>query len=163
MPYINSPLSGLSRREMLRAGFFGLGVRAVVPTIFGQTALSLAAQEFHGHEAHPERILVVVELTGGNDGLDTVMPYTNDDYHKARPTLAGKPADVLKANDEYGFHSRLGGLQKIWNEGLVAVVHGCGYPNPNRSHLLASVSPVIPKFPLTQHSAPIVGSPCSKR
>jgi uncharacterized protein (DUF1501 family) len=124
-----------SRREMLRAGLFGLGVRAAVPTLFGQTALQLAAQEFHGgHEAHPERVLVVVELTGGNDGLDTVMPYTNDAYAKARPTLAGTKKSALRANDDFGFHPSLGGLKKIWDDGLVAVVHGCGYPNPNRSH-----------------------------
>ncbi len=150
MAHINCPQCSLSRREMLRAGLFGLGVRAAVPTIFGQTALSLAAQEFHGKEAHPERILVVVELTGGNDGLDTVMPFRSDDYHRARPTLAGKPNEVLKANDEYGFHPRLGGLHKIWDEGLVAVVHGCGYPNPNRSHFSSmeywhTATPYVPQ------------------
>src|SRR5438552_1904159 len=134
MAHIRCPECSLSRREMLRAGFFGLGVRAAVPAIFGQAALTLSAQEFHGRETHPERVLVVVELAGGNDGLDTVVPYANDDYHRARPTLGVKKATALKANDEFGFHPSLGGLQKIWDDGRVAVVHGCGYPNPNRSH-----------------------------
>jgi uncharacterized protein (DUF1501 family) len=70
----------------------------------------------------------------GNDGLDTIIPYRNDDYHKARPTLGHKENDVLKAADDVGFHPRLGGLKKIWDEGLVSVVQGCGYPNPDRSH-----------------------------
>ena len=100
MAHIRCPECSLSRREMLRAGFFGLGVRAAVPAIFGQAALTLSAQEFHGRETHPERVLVVVELAGGNDGLDTVVPYANDDYHRARPTLGSKPmtnSDSIRA------------------------------------------------------------------
>jgi uncharacterized protein (DUF1501 family) len=120
---------------MLRAGLFGIGVRAAVPAIFGHTAATLAAQEFQGaREAHPERILVVVELAGGNDGLDTVIPYGNDAYRKARPTLGAGKENVLKVNDEFGFHNRLVGLKKVWDDGQAAVIHGCGYPNPNRSH-----------------------------
>jgi uncharacterized protein (DUF1501 family) len=134
MANIHCPKCTLSRREMFRAGLFGLGVRTALPTIFGHTSLAVAAQAFQGGEAHPERILVVVELTGGNDGLDTVAPYGNDDYLRARPTLGVKKDEVLKLNDEFGLHPRLTGLQAIWEQGLVAIVHGCGYPDPDRSH-----------------------------
>jgi uncharacterized protein (DUF1501 family) len=135
MAHIQCPTCTTSRREMLRAGLFGLGVRSAVPAIFGHTSLAIAAQAFQGGgEAHPERILVVVELTGGNDGLDTVAPYSNDDYHKARPTLGLKKNTALIINDEVGLHPRLGGLKAIYDEGRVAIVQGCGYPNPDRSH-----------------------------
>jgi uncharacterized protein (DUF1501 family) len=124
----------MSRRDMFRAGLFGLGVRAALPAVFGHTSLAVAAQAFAGGEAHPERVMVVAELTGGNDGLDTVAPYTNDDYHRARPTLAMKSADVLKLSDEFGMHPRLAGLKAVWDDGQIAIVQGCGYPDPDRSH-----------------------------
>src|ERR1700689_1109210 len=125
MANIHCPKCTTSRREMLRTGLFGLGIRTALPAIFGHTSLSIAAQAFQGGaEAHPERIMVVVELTGGNDGLDTVAPYTNDAYHKARPTLGGKKSDALVINDEIGFHPRLGGMKAIYDEGRVALVQG---------------------------------------
>src|SRR5689334_3598072 len=118
MANIHCTRCATSRREMLRSGLFGIGVRSALPAVFGQTALTIAAQAFQtGREAHPERILVVVELAGGNDGLDTVIPYRNDDYHKARPTLGHKKGDVLEASNDMGFHTRLNGLKKIWDEG----------------------------------------------
>src|SRR5262245_25974484 len=122
MANIHKPLCTMSRREMFRAGFYGLGVRAALPAIFGHTSLTLAAQAFQGGEVHPERVLVVVELSGGNDGLDTVAPYSDDEYHKARPTLGLKAKDVHKLNDEFGLHPLLGGMKKIWDEGQVAIV-----------------------------------------
>jgi uncharacterized protein (DUF1501 family) len=124
----------MSRLDTIRAGLFGLGVRSALPAIFGHASLAVAAQAFAGGEAHPERILVVAELTGGNDGLDTVAPYTNDDYHRARPTLGLKKEQVLKLNDEFGLHPSLGRLRSVWDDGQLAVVQGRGYPNPDRSH-----------------------------
>ncbi len=134
MANIHCPQCTMSRRDMFRAGLFGLGVRTALPAIFGHTSLAVAAQAFAGSEKHPERILVVVELTGGNDGLDTVAPYRNDDYHRARPTLGMKKDTVLPLNDEFGLHPNLAGLKAVWDDGQLAVVHGCGYPDPDRSH-----------------------------
>jgi uncharacterized protein (DUF1501 family) len=125
----------LSRRQFLRTGFFGLGFGAALPGIFGQASAALAAQTFHGGaEPHPERILVVVELSGGNDGLDTLIPYGDDAYHRARPTLRHTDRSLLRVDDYLAVHPSLGGLKRILDDGLVAVVQGCGYPNPNRSH-----------------------------
>src|ERR1700733_1406603 len=108
MANIHCPKCTTSRRDAMRAGLFGIGVRTVLPAIFGETSLAIAAQAFQGGaEPHPERILVVVELTGGNDGLDTVAPYTNDAYLKARPTLGMKKETALRIDDELGFHPRL--------------------------------------------------------
>lgn len=80
------------------------------------------------------RVLVVLEMAGGNDGLNTVIPFTNDLYYKARPVLAVKPDRVVKLSDEYGLHPDLAALKPLWDAGRVAIVHGVGYPNPDRSH-----------------------------
>jgi uncharacterized protein (DUF1501 family) len=79
-------------------------------------------------------ILVVIQLAGGNDGLNTVVPINNDHYYKARPKIAIAPEDSLKINDSTGLHPRLTGLKSIYDEGQLAIIEGVGYPNPNRSH-----------------------------
>ncbi len=79
-------------------------------------------------------ILVVVELTGGNDGLNTIVPYADDLYHKNRPTLRIEPDKVLKLDDHVGVHPSLKELHALWELGDLAVIQGVGYPNPNRSH-----------------------------
>ena len=87
--------------------------------------------------AEPKRglpILVVIELSGGNDGLNTVVPYADDLYAKARPTLRIEPKSVLKLNDRVGLNPSLKDLYKVWESGDLTVVQGAGYPNPNRSH-----------------------------
>jgi uncharacterized protein (DUF1501 family) len=124
-----------SRREFLRSGFFGIGVGLAMPLVFERASLAIAAESFlESKETHPERILVVVEMAGGNDGLNTVIPFRNDIYYKARPALAVRAADVLKLNDEIGLHTSMTGFKSIWDQGKLAIVQGCGYPNPNRSH-----------------------------
>lgn len=95
----------------------------------------MAVNAFNGgEEKYPNRILVVLELTGGNDGLNTVVPFTNDEYYRLRPTLAIQKDRVLKMNDEFGFHPNLLGFHHLYKTGQMAVVHGCSYPKPNRSH-----------------------------
>jgi len=79
-------------------------------------------------------ILVVVELTGGNDGLNTVVPFADDIYHKSRPTLRIEPDKVLKLDARVGLHPSLKELHQLWGSGDLAVIQGVGYPNPNRSH-----------------------------
>lgn len=124
-----------SRRDFLGAGLFGIGVGAALPFVFEHTSLAMSAEAFFGGgEAHPERILIVVELSGANDGLNTVVPYRNDIYYKARPGLAIKPDQALKLNDDLGLHNSMRGFKSLWDDGKLAIVQGCGYPNPNRSH-----------------------------
>jgi uncharacterized protein (DUF1501 family) len=81
-----------------------------------------------------ERVLVIVQLTGGNDGLNTVVPFRDDRYHRARPVLALRPERVVRLNDHLGLHPALGALLPLWDEGSLAVVQGVGYPEENRSH-----------------------------
>src|SRR5205814_7630371 len=80
------------------------------------------------------RVLVVVQLDGGNDGLNTVVPFNDDDYRKARPRLQIGEKTVLKIDDRVGFHPALSGFAKLLEARQLAVVQSVGYPNPNRSH-----------------------------
>src|SRR6185369_924587 len=97
---------GCSRRDFLVRGLYGVGVGAALPMILSRTSAALAAQALEGTsiEKHPERILVVVELSGGNDGLNTVVPYSDPAYYHARPKLGIKEGDAIKAADGFGFH-----------------------------------------------------------
>ncbi len=78
--------------------------------------------------------LVVVQFSGGNDGLNTIIPYQNDLYYKNRPTLGIKANEVLKVNPELGFNPAMASLQSIYDEGLMTIINSVGYPNPDRSH-----------------------------
>lgn len=80
------------------------------------------------------RLLVLVELKGGNDGLNTVVPYTDADYYALRPRIAIKRDEVLPISDRLGFHPSLHALMPLWQARELAVVQGVGYPNPNLSH-----------------------------
>ena len=80
------------------------------------------------------RSLVVVQLTGGNDYLNTVIPYNNDLYYDNRPTVHHSQDDVIKLDDELGLNPHMGPIKRLWDDGKVAIVNGIGYPEPNRSH-----------------------------
>src|SRR5436189_5093008 len=81
-----------------------------------------------------DTILVVLQMAGGNDGLNMVVPYGDDAYYRSRPTL-GLPGDkILKLNSYVGLNGKLTGLKALFDEGNLSVVQGIGYPNPNRSH-----------------------------
>jgi uncharacterized protein (DUF1501 family) len=125
-----------SRRDFIRRGLYGLGLGAGLPVLLGRTSAALSAQALRGTsmEAHPERILVVVELSGGNDGLNTVVPFGNDTYYRVRPNLAIAEQDVIKVADGLGFHPALVGFERLYKDGHMAVVNGCGYENPSLSH-----------------------------
>ena len=85
-------------------------------------------------ESMKNRTLVVVQLSGGNDGLNTLVPYSQQAYYNARPTLALNKSDVLQLNGEVALHPNMTALQSLYNDNHVAIVQGAGYPNPNRSH-----------------------------
>lgn len=123
---------GHNRREFLGyslAGTAALGIGTTVPSCFVQAAGK-------GAEAG-ERILVVVQMSGGNDGLNTVIPYRDPAYRSARPKLAVAASDVLKCNDDLGFHPAMSGMRELLESQRLAVVCGVGYEQPNRSHFEA--------------------------
>lgn len=119
-----------SRREMLQSGLLSaslLATGAALPGFLLRTA-SAATPEPGG------RVLVVVQLSGGNDGLNTVIPYRDDRYHKARPTLRIAADRVLKLEQDLGLHPDMTGFKRLYDEGLLGVLTNVGYPNPDRSH-----------------------------
>ena len=121
-----------SRRDLLRAGMYGVSVSAgsaLRMSLFGQAAAALAQET-----GSNKRILVVLELSGGNDGLNTLVPYADDAYYKHRPNL-GIPRKQLRViDDHFGFSHGMTGFQRLFKSGNLAIVHGCGYENPSFSH-----------------------------
>jgi uncharacterized protein (DUF1501 family) len=87
-----------------------------------------------GNKIDPDNVLVVCQLSGGNDGLNTVVPWADAAYYAARPVIGIKEADVLKLNDSLGFHPSMTGAADLFKANKLAVVQNVGYPNPNRSH-----------------------------
>lgn len=106
-----------------------LAVGGVVPEFLANTAIAADKAE-----KKLDTVLVVIELTGGNDGLNTVAPYGDDLYHKARPTLAFKKNEVQKLDDYHGLHPSMGEMKRLFDDKRLAVIQGVGYPNPDRSH-----------------------------
>src|SRR5213080_2141105 len=125
-----------SRRDFLARGLYGIGIGAGLPLVLSRTSAALAAEALQGTsvEKHPERILVVIELSGGNDGLNTVVPYSDPAYYRARPKLGIAERDVIKASGGFGFHPSMVGFERLYKDGTLAVVHGCGYDHPSLSH-----------------------------
>jgi len=78
--------------------------------------------------------LVIVQLSGGNDGLNTIIPYTNDVYYRKRPGISIPKNEIIKLNDDLGFHESLAPLKNLYDQGYLSIINNVGYPNPNRSH-----------------------------
>jgi uncharacterized protein (DUF1501 family) len=125
-----------SRRLFLSRGTQLLSAAATLPLFLDRSAQVMAAEFANNPQGvgRPDRILVIVQLAGGNDGLSTVVPTRNDDYTKARPRLGIKPADTLKLTDDFGLHSQMSGFKKLYDAGELAILQCVGYPNHNRSH-----------------------------
>ena len=120
-----------TRREMLRLGLGSSALLACGPTV----PLFLARSASAMTEAKAkDRILVVVQLDGGNDGLNTVIPYRDDEYRKRRPRIQIGAGEVKKIDDHVGLHPQLEGFSKLLEQQRLAIVQSVGYPNPNRSH-----------------------------
>lgn len=128
-----------TRRRFLRQSVLGgslaLSAPIFVSRTFGALGDAAAADPARAEDGANGTILVVLQMAGGNDGLNTVVPVGNDHYHRARPKLGLKTdlSDRL-AGGEYSFHPALSPFRKLMDEGVLAVLHGVGYPNPNRSH-----------------------------
>ncbi len=122
--------SKVSRRQFvnLAAGSAaGIGFYQGVPDIF-------AATEVANGKRPDGRVLVVVQLSGGNDGINTVVPFSDQEYYKNRFSLAIDRNAVRKIDENVGFHPALAGFSKLLEESQLAIVQGVGYPKPNRSH-----------------------------
>lgn len=121
----------MERRQLLQLGL-GLGAAALLPGAVARASTRMVLRAAPTGERRP--CLVLVQLTGGNDGLDTVVPYADDHYGRARRTTVLQKGDVLDLDGYVGLHGKLARLGVEWNEGRLGIVQGVGYPEPNRSH-----------------------------
>ncbi len=128
----------LNRRELLRSGLLSLSAGVYVPTMLSRAAAAAAAETSASGIATPDgQTLIVIQLAGGNDGLNTVVPYADGRYRSLRPTLGLPDEDVLVIDDRHGFHKSLTGLQGLYEKGDLAVVESVGYAHPSFSHFQA--------------------------
>ncbi len=121
-----------TRREFLRTSGRGIGLLA-----FSQFAPSFLVESTLAAAPAPEKdrsILVLVQLAGGNDGLNTVIPFEDANYYRLRPTLGVAKDQVLRLGDTAGLHPACAPLHALYREGRLGIVQNVGYPNPNRSH-----------------------------
>jgi uncharacterized protein (DUF1501 family) len=126
------------RRQFLRQAAGLTALSATVPSFLSKTASAFAGRVDPIPGLNDNHVLVVVQLAGGNDGLNTLVPYGDDRYHKARPKLAVDTKKVIKINEYLGFHPELVELKGLLDDGSLAVVQNVGYPNPDRSHFRSS-------------------------
>ncbi|MBV9231404.1 MAG: DUF1501 domain-containing protein [Chloroflexi bacterium] len=130
----------LSRRAMIKDGMLVVSAGMVMPAIFSRgvaSAKALSLDGAHASQAASDRTLIVVQMAGGNDGLSTVVPYTDPLYKKMRPTLAVPDNKVLPLDGRLGLHPNLAPLKTLWDQGHMAIVEGVGYPNQSLSHFQA--------------------------
>src|SRR5262245_60212368 len=111
----------LSRRDLLKLGAAGMACACIpgrsVAGVFGRIRFDAS-----------DRVLVLLQLSGGNDGLSTVVPYADDAYHRSRKTTRIRPEEVLKLDDRVGLNPSLKSLKALYDKGSVAVIQGAGYP-----------------------------------
>ncbi len=114
----------MNRRDFLKLSALALSVTSGMPGFLARAAA----------QAGGDKTLVVIQLTGGNDGLNTLIPYSNGAYYAARPNIAIGKKDVLTLSADLGMHPSLRSLSRFWDAGQLGWLENVGYPNPNRSH-----------------------------
>jgi uncharacterized protein (DUF1501 family) len=130
---INKAIILMKRKEFLRnmsllAGGVGLGIDNIPVRAYAHNPVMMDLAGTNG------KILVLVQLSGGNDGLNTVIPVEDDIYFQKRPNIALKKADVLRLNPQTGLHPSMGSLKRLFDDSKVSLVQNVGYASPNRSH-----------------------------
>jgi uncharacterized protein (DUF1501 family) len=128
-----------TRRSLINRGALLVASGLLAPAFITRTAMALdgpasAIGPVALDPSKKNRILVVLQLSGGNDGLNTVIPFGDPNYATLRPTLGIDAKDVIHLSDSVGLHPNLSKLKGLYDQGKLAVVQGVGYPNPNRSH-----------------------------
>ncbi len=127
-----------TRRRFLRTSLLGAAASWTLPVFLEKTFFALDAMAANSltqvATGKDGTILVVLQMAGGNDGLNMVVPFADDAYHRARPQLALSADKILRLNSYVGLNPKLAGLKSLYDDGHLAVIQGVGYPNPNRSH-----------------------------
>ncbi len=119
----------ITRRDFLGSSLLPVAAGLAVPAAFSKGIYAAAADKSQNN-----RVLVILQLGGGNDGLNTVIPYSDGTYYQNRPKIAIPQQQVLPLNGQLGLNPNLKGLKALWDQGKVALVQGVGYPNPSYSH-----------------------------
>ena len=128
-----------TRREFLGRGMTLLSAASTVPLFLDRTAWAFAGPlDRFRKNSGDDRVLVVLQLAGGNDGLNTIIPIRNDTYYKLRPRLAIDRSQALSLTSELGLHPAATGLKRLYDDGHLGILQGVGYPNPDRSHFVAT-------------------------
>jgi uncharacterized protein (DUF1501 family) len=117
----------MRRRDFLKSGI-------VASASMMMPAFLKANPGLNAYSSRTGKILIVVQLSGGNDGLNTVVPFRNDIYYQQRPTLAIPKQEVIELNTELGLHPALSPLLELYDNGELSIINNVGYPNPDRSH-----------------------------
>ena len=130
---------GMTRREFIQKGLTIVAIGATAPSFLTRTALAMGnpfdvAQVTSRPGVPEDNILVVVQMGGGNDGLNTVVPFADGAYYRARPRLAVPRNEVIQVTGELGLHPKMARLKDLLDRGNMAVIQGVGYPNLSRSH-----------------------------
>lgn len=128
----------MKRREFLEHSSLGLALASLVTGLSGvrikALALSPTLRTLEQLTSTSDRVFVLIQLTGGNDGLNTIVPVENPLYYQARPTLAIPKSQTLPLSDSLGWHPSLRGFRELFADGRLAIVQNVTYPNPDRSH-----------------------------
>lgn len=119
-----------TRRDFVKSSSM-VALGSSVPAFLHRAAAQAPTSERAGAR---DTILVVVQLTGGNDGLNTVIPFRDDAYARARPTLRQQANQVQRVNDDIGLHPAMNAMANLLQENALGIVQGVGYPNPSQSH-----------------------------
>src|SRR5438552_2313540 len=119
-----------TRRDFLKTSSM-IALGSTVPSFLSKTA---AQAPVAGRPGARDTILVVVQLTGGNDGLNTVIPFADPEYARLRPTLRQPTAQIRRINDQMGLHPSMNGMADLLQDQSLCIVQGVGYPNPSQSH-----------------------------
>jgi uncharacterized protein (DUF1501 family) len=134
----------LTRRDFVKHATL-ISLAPTVPAFLAQTVRGAAPSP-------DDRILVVIQLDGGNDGLNTVVPYADENYARLRPKLAVPKKRARRLNDAVGLNPAMGDAEKLFHDGRLAIVQGVGYPNPNKSHDVSKSIWQTARFDPTEHA-----------
>ena len=126
--YLNINFASMERRTFIQSSILA-STSLLVPRFLQASTARLSTAT--------DKKLVIIQLSGGNDGLNTVIPYRSDNYYKLRPKLAQEKASILDLNNDFGLNKSLVNMNRFYQDGMLSIINGVGYPNPNRSHFRA--------------------------
>ncbi|MDA1096827.1 MAG: DUF1501 domain-containing protein [Chloroflexi bacterium] len=122
----------ITRRQFLKSSLAAAPAAAIMPAVFSRAVAAAIHEQSNAPKGN--RTLIIVQMAGGNDGLNTIVPTNDGAYYDVRPTVNVEPGVSLPLNNDVGLNPSLTAFKELWDEGTLAVVEGVGYPNPNYSH-----------------------------